>query len=298
MYYSGTLNNKKIRKIQAEKLEKREVIKQLSIDDSLLNEKDSWYKVDSVVQFFKRRSDSRLFGECISQDIMRGLNIPTASYEIVYLNDVLGLMTPNFQNISAYDYYDLYNISRLIPIYKKDSKLLTFKELLIAISNQDFVNKNDLIQELIDRYVLEWVTSQTDGNPRNIMFQHDKKTNRLDLAPSFDRERCLGINSSSSFDSEMITTIWNPAIPYEDPDFRRNPYTFEDGLDANIVALYLDYPSETLKSIKKAFTINYKSIFDKYATNGHQFMLPETTISYLCDIINKKGNEKEKIITI
>ena len=57
----------------------------------------------------------------------------------------------------------------------------TIKNLLETISYQNWSNKNEIIQELIDRYVGEWVTHQSDGNPRNLMFTFQEKTKEVNI---------------------------------------------------------------------------------------------------------------------
>ena len=293
MLHFGNVNPDGIRSIKGSKLADFDVLKSVNIDKQLLAEKDSWYKIDGTICFLKKREDGRVFGEKISEDIVDSLGIETANYEIVNLNGSQGLLTSNFQDVDKYRYYDLYNLVDLLPFHVRGQ--MTFKEILEFLSMQNIAGKNELIQELIDRYVLEWVTIQTDGNPHNLMFKYDAENNRLALAPSYDRERCFGITSKESF---ADTSIWVPAIPYEDQDFKKNPYFFDNELDANIVALYFDYPEETTKALSRIFGIDYEAIFKKYAKSSSQISLPMSTISYLCDIINKKSKEKEKIIAL
>lgn len=297
MLYTGSINFQKVRSIKSAKLEKKEVTKFVDIDDELLREKDSWYRVSSDnVSFFKARNDARLFGECLSQEIFEKMGIESAQYEIVLLNKQLGLLTPNFQNLEENHYFDLFNLYKVLPYLNKGYNNFTLKNLLDNIAYQGWINQALLIQEIIDRYVGEWVTHQTDGNPRNILFAYSKNTGILSLAPSFDRERCFGIDGD--FDSHISNNIWVPSIPYEDINFKENPYEADDGVDANILGLYLDYPEETIKAFEKVFGVDYESIFKKYNKNLYQFMLPNETINYLCDIIDKKDSQKKKILSL
>ena len=296
MLYWGIINQSKIKSIKATKLEKEQVLEHVEIDDQLLNEKDSWYYVDNKeVCFFKARNDARLFGECLAQEIFESMNIESAKYEIVSLNKKIGLLTKNFQKTDENFYFDLYNLYKMLPTVQRGYNNYTFKNLLENISYQPLVNKKEIIQELIDRYIGDWVTHQTDGNPRNLMFMFEKITNSMKLAPSYDRERCFGIDET--FDSKIVDSIWIPSIPYEDVKFKKNPYEADTNMDANIFALYLDYPEETIKAFNRVFNVDYESIFNKYRNNLYQFSLPDETINYLCDIINKKDMQKKKILT-
>ena len=293
MLHFGNVNPAGIRSIKASRLASFDVQKEVNIDDQLLSEKNTWYKIDGTTYFFKKREDARVFGEKLSEDIVSSLGIETAKYEIVNLNGAQGLLTPNFQDVQRYSYYDLYNIVDLLPYHLRGQ--MTFKEILEFLSMQDIAGKKKLIQELIDRYVLEWVTIQTDGNPHNLMFKYDENNKKLSLAPSYDRERCFGITNKEVFTD---VSMWIPSIPYEDQDFKKRPYCFDNNIDANIVALYLDYPEETTKALERVLGINYEEIFKKYEKSFSQISLTMTTISYLCDIIDKKSQEKERIMAL
>ncbi len=296
MVQSGTINYLKVKEVESQKLEKKEIIKQLKIDDAILKEKNNWYKINNELSFFKERNDARLFGECLSQEIFEKMGIESAKYEIILLNKKLGLITSNFQDINDNDYFDLYNLYKIIPSLNHGYNKYTLKNLLENISYQDWHNKKEIIQELIDRYIGDWVTHQTDGNPRNIMFSYNKNDNTLNVAPSFDREKCFGINSD--FDSRVTNSIWVPAIPYEDPNFREKPYEADTNIDANILGLFLDYPEETIRAFERVFNVDYNEIFKKYNKNLYQFTLSNKTINYLCDIIDKKNKERKKILSL
>lgn len=297
MKYFGTLNKYNIKRINGYKLGRTAVLGRVNIDKDLLAEKDSWYLLnDQNLYFFKKRHDARLFGECISQKIFEEVGFETAKYEIVYLNDILGLITPNFQDVHQKKYYDLITITNLFSTFPRGYGNITYKEVLENIYYLNLPNSSIVIQELINRYVGEWITHQIDGNPRNIIFSVDKKTQELEVGPSFDRENCLGIDNSGFFNSDSLK-VWIPAIPYEDKDFKKNPYTIE-GADANITALFIDYPEETLKAFEKIFSIDYNSLFRHFKSGILSFSLDDDTINYLNCLIDGKYEEKEKILSL
>ena len=292
-------NTAKFKRCKLKKLSKAEVHKEVDIDDFLLKEKDSWYKNEKgEVFFFKRRLDDRLLGEMLSQKIFECLPEGSAEYEVVYLNGELGLLTRSFQDINRFRYYDLCNLHNLFPDFTRNHNYLTLKTILTALSYQNISNYNELVQQIIDRYVMDWMTHQTDGNPRNILFAYDKITKSLKVASSFDKERSFGINRKGQFDDEPANGIWLASIPYEDIDFKKRPYTFEEGLDTNIVSLYMDYPEQTILALKKAISINYLKIFNEYKVKNSEFNLSNEMINYLCDIIDVKGNQVEKILSL
>ena len=296
MKHLGALNNPNIKKISGFQIGRPAIHERVDIDEELLVEKDSWYLLGQELYFFKSRCDARLFGECISQKFFERVGFESAKYEIVYLNNTLGLITPNFQDVHNKRYYDLITITSLFPSFPKGYGNITYKSVLEYISYLKLPNTSDIIQELINRYVGEWVTHQIDGNPRNIVFSVDNKTQELNVGPSFDRENSFGIDRSGYFNSDSLK-VWLPAIPYEDKRFKENPYTIE-GVDANIIALFMDYPEETLRAFEKVFNIDYVDLFNDYKSGTLSFSLDNDTINYLIHLIDRKIEEKEKILSL
>ena len=91
--------------------------------------------------------------------------------------------------------------------------------------------------------------------------------------------------------------IWVPAIPYEDLDFKSNPYLFE-GLDANIVSLLLDYPEATIEALNWITSIDVDRVLDDFVTRDEGIILPEATLGYLKKMAEEKNKEKEKIMQL
>ena len=292
----GALNKYNIKEISGFQIGRPAIHERVDIDEELLVEKDSWYLLGQELYFFKSRCDARLFGECISQKFFERVGFESAKYEIVYLNNTLGLITPNFQDVHNKRYYDLITITSLFPSFPKGYGNITYKSVLEYISYLKLPNTSDIIQELINRYVGEWATHQIDGNPRNIVFSVDNKTQELNVGPSFDRENSFGIDRSGYFNSDSLK-VWLPAIPYEDKRFKKNPYTI-DGVDANIIALFMDYPEETLRAFEKVFNIDYVDLFNDYKSGTLSFSLDNDTINYLIHLIDRKIEEKEKILSL
>ena len=298
MKYYGYIDQQNIKKYQPLKLSRTLVHKHVDIDEVLLKEKDSWYNTkEKGIVFFKKREDSRLFGEIISQKIMEVLGEETAQYSIAYVHDKLGLMTPNYHNIDENKYYDMYNLHRLIPQMPRSYREFTLKRILEGFEYSCLENYKELQQSMINRYIIDWLTHQIDTNPRNIIFTKNKKTNKLTIGPSIDREQSFGaISDEMCFDSSRLK-IWVPAITYNDTDFRTKPYKF-DGLDTNILELAMDYPKKVQKAFELAFSINYGHIFNEFRLKKQQIALPDDTCEYLSDIIKRKTEEKNKILKL
>lgn len=298
MTYHIRLNYRQIKKYNnLFKLSHETVHSYVDIDHSLLLEKDSWYLIDTKACFFKERNEGCLAGECISQLYAETLGEETAKYSVVTLNDSLGLLSENFQDRSKYQYYDLCQLYELFPAFPKTYNNYSLKKILEAFeyyyTDRDY---QTIQQNLIKRYLFDWFTHQTDGNPRNNNLKYNKNNANLEIGPLFDREQSFGVNSNGLFD-EQILNIWVPAIPYEDLDFKNAPYLIE-GLDANVFSLLVDYPEMTIKALEWLFSVDYVNLLDKFHDSDHAIMLPDDAVNYLKNIYYKKEIEKEKLLTL
>lgn len=298
MIYNIRLNARKIKKYGPVcKLSRDVVHTYVDIDEALLIEKDSWFYIDSTANFFKERNDARLACECLSQAYAEALGAESARYSVVTLNERTGLLSPNFQNRDKYQYFDLCELYKLLPSFPKTYNSYTLKKIFETFAYYfDADMRLALEKEIIKRYVFDWYTHQLDGNPRNNNFRLNKETNRLELGPLFDREQSFGINRNGELDDETLG-IWVPAIPYEDLDFKSNPYLFE-GLDANIVSLLLDYPEATIEALNWITSIDVDHVLDDFVTRDEGIILPEVTLGYLKKMAEEKNKEKEKIMQL
>ena len=96
MYYDVSFNPKNIRKLNNKlKLNYEQVGLILGIDKEHFEEKDNWYLIDGAMQYFKKRNDSRIIGELLSDEVLRMHGFVPASYEITNLDDDFGLLSPN-----------------------------------------------------------------------------------------------------------------------------------------------------------------------------------------------------------
>lgn len=296
MVYLGYINEKSINKCQLTKLSREKVHEKVDIEETLLKEKDSWYiGDDNKVYFFKKRQDGRIFGEIISEHVMKSLEEDTAHYSIASVNNQLGLLTPNFQNLEEHNYYDLRTLCQILPYLPKNYNETTLKQILEAFEYSGLENYQQIQQSIINRYVIDWGTHQVDDNPRNIIFKRNKETGLLTLAPSIDREQSFGASKTSlHFDSDKLK-IWVPSIVYNDATFRQEPYLYEE-MDANILELAMDYPKMTEKAFDHFFGINYNKVFNTLCKTTCQISLPDKTTDYLNGIIHTKNTEKKKIL--
>ena len=100
MLYNIHFNMRKIAKIDKPfKLHQSNVLTYVDIDPELLREKDTWYYLNGKVSFFKPRSDVRVAAECISEAYAEALGFRAAKYSVVKLDEQIGLVSENFQDI-------------------------------------------------------------------------------------------------------------------------------------------------------------------------------------------------------
>ena len=298
MVYNIHLNMRKINKIPKPlRMSQKSVLDYVDIDPNLLKEKDSWYFVNSRVSFFKKRGDVRIAGEFISKAYATALGNDTASYEVVELEEKVGLLSENFQDKSRFGYFDFCQLHQLFPSLPQRYNYFTLKEILNTFGyHYDEETTHNLQYSLIERYMFEWFTHQLDGNPRNTNFKLDKDSQLLQLGPVFDKEQAFGVNDSGLFNKKKLE-MWMPSIPYDDLSFRDKPYQI-DGLDANILSLIMDYPDMSVEILEKIFQIDYMSILRKFRSGENAFNLPPETLSYLQGVVDRKKNEKEKILQL
>ena len=161
--------------------------KRISLNETYLREKPTWYEIEDKLQYFKIRNDFRLFTEQFFSMFGREiLDIDTLDYRVAYVrtkSPVLkqseeetkcGLLSDNFQK-PEYNYYlvsELLNsqISDFIAYggYTLENLLSFFKDYL---EESDY-KRNELF--LIKLFIADYFTHQEDRNYNNIGFKIPK----------------------------------------------------------------------------------------------------------------------------
>lgn len=292
MYYDITFNERKLRKIDSKcKLTYEQVGPILGIDREHFQEKDNWYKIDAVMQYFKQRGDSRVVGELLSGRILSMHGFETASYEVVMLGDKVGMISPNVHK-EGYRYESLATLHRLYPnfsnLYYTDTKRVTLKKI-IELLKINVPNSEEVIYQLIRKYVMDWFTNQLDDNVRNLTFELDPE-GHLQLAKIIDSESSFGA-TKKGINTEM-NEIWIPAIPYQDELFKTMP-TKEDGMDVNIVYLMLDYPEIVMPLLEQLIDTNYDVLIELFRKSPYdsKFYLPDGGVDFLKAFVNSRQDE-------
>lgn len=179
--------------IPLEKLKNR-----VSINETLLKEKPTWYEINDSLQYFKVRNDFRLFSEFFfSMFASKIMGLQALEYQLAYVRSEIpyckqaneetkcGLLSRNFQNPE----FNHYLVSELMHAeisdfvayggYNLESLLNFFKDYL----SKDDYKENELF--LIKLFISDAFTVQVDRNPNNIAFQIPA----IDNVPYVDRLR-------------------------------------------------------------------------------------------------------------
>lgn len=213
--------------------------KMVSINETYLKEKSTWYVIDSKLQYFKTRSDLRLFSELFFQQFARKvIGLDTLKYSLAFIrkridgrlekNHTLGLISENFQD-SNHDYF---LASELCDSAISDCKHygeFSLKNLLIFLRdllvNEDY---KECEKFLIKLFITDAFTMQLDRNHNNFCFQipsidklsHLKRlrTNliekHIDDSSSYvkkgtvlEPDKIIGLKPSKVYDNERILGI-------------------------------------------------------------------------------------------
>lgn len=246
------------------------------LNANYLKEKPTWYEIDNRLQYFKVRSDLRIFTElffsCFASRVM---DFETLDYNIAYVRTVssdlkkseevskCGLLSDNFQNkgfnhylvselqkpeISNFVAYGGYNLSSLLSFFKDTLSSASYRV------SESF---------LLKLFMIDGFTFQVDRNPHNISFQ-------IPRLPGISYKERLHINklidnplaeNTLEFDSERGIFLLKDFVPNVVYDSERSlgidhknvrtynhdqcwypefPYTeelrFSNGLEAKIIS--------------------------------------------------------------
>jgi len=300
--YTLGIHKENIKKINNPvRLTKNQILRAIQIDPEHLKEKNNWYLVANVLSYFKARKDCRLLGEMLNKDIFEIFHKSTANYQIVRFGlgktaevEKIGLLSANIQK-PDYEYYDVSNLHRLYPEMARKYGQYTIKKLLDVLNSNNVPGCQELTEEIITVYVLDWFCHQLDRNPKNLLFERSEE-GKLSLATLIDNESSFGINSGKI--NVSYNRIWVPSIPYEDADFSQNPMDFA-GCDYNIFGILMYYPEIVIPILKQLTDTNFSTMINKYRQQPtNAIYLPDGGIDFLSRFIEEKQEEGQKLLTL
>ena len=205
----------------------------------------------------------------------------------------MGLLSPNVQS-KEFTYYDVTTLHRLFPELPRKYGEYNLKELLDSFRYNQVPGCEQLIKDIVTVYVLDWFTHQLDRNAKNLLFKRDAQES-LSLSPLIDSESSFAINHEGNFD-DGYNPVWVPAIPYDDLDFRNHPYQIED-LDANIVALIMDYPEYVMPVLKQLTDTNFDALITEYQKTMHSKVYVEKEgIDFLKQFVYRKQEASQHLM--
>ena len=155
VYCNIILNPRNIKKISGSKLTYNQVKAQLNVDKKHFAEKNNWYLIDNIMQYFKQRGDARILGELLSDEILRLHGFVPAKYSLVNMNGSVGLLSPNVQK-KGYKYESIATFRKFMPdfgyLYKSNDDI-SLRDILKFIG-ENVPNGQELQVELIRKYVM------------------------------------------------------------------------------------------------------------------------------------------------
>lgn len=226
-----------------------ELKRMVNINDDYLKEKQTWYVIDNKLQYFKKRSDLRLFSEIFFQEFAsKTLNLETLKYSLAYIRkrktgiiekeSTLGLISENFQT-PGNNYYlasELYNTTisdcKNYGDFSLVSLLNFFKN---TVAKDDYKKIKDF---LIRLFLIDAFTMQLDRNPNNIGFEIEaiddlpylkrlradliKKqiqdtTGILEETKNYELNKIIGLKPSKVYDNERILGIDHKFVFVNEP---------------------------------------------------------------------------------
>lgn len=181
------LNEATIKHYRSEIIPTSTLKKKVSLNEAYLKEKPTWYEIEGKLQYFKIRSDFRLFTELFfSKFAKQIMDLQAIDYKIAYVRTKrpsipqsqeetkCGLLSTNFQtpdsnhylvselmhsDISDFIAYGGYNLKNLLNFFKD------------YLTEQDYT-ENELF--LIKLFISDAFTYHVDRNPNNISFKIPK----------------------------------------------------------------------------------------------------------------------------
>lgn len=181
------LNEAVIDHYRAEMMPVREIKKAIKLNEAYIKEKPNWYMINGKPQYFKIRSDFRLFTEqFFSRFGKEIMGFDTLDYHVAYVRTIIpgesstkeqtkcGLLSENFQTPQ----FNYYLVSELMnpeisncSFFGKYSLTTLLKFFQETLPYEDYT-KNELF--LIKLFISDAFTHQEDRNWHNIGFQIPK----------------------------------------------------------------------------------------------------------------------------
>lgn len=318
------------------------------LSQKYLKEKSTWYEIDDKLKYFKIRNDYRLFTEqFFSKFGSQVLGLDTVDYQIASVRTStpdeinggerkIGLLSENFQDRNAYNYY-LVNelleseISDLVGYgYSLEGMLEFFRQKL---DEESFNKCKDF---LIRLFIADSFLMQVDRNPYNIGFEIPKiqglsyrqrlrddaivksgaeqsiiidetgyaKLREFSPSKVYDNERILGVDHKNVL-LHTPNTIWTPIWPYKPELLFESQKQAEDvqnslyaGLDPNLAELFLNYPESESLIDRLARDDEYRKVLEEFSQPNSQISLMPKTVEYFEGVMGERREVFKKVLKL
>ncbi len=182
------LNKETIHHYRSEQIPLEELKKRVLLNTTYLKEKSTWYNINDKLQYFKIRSDFRIFTELFFKMFAENImDLNSLSYKIACIRTKdptiksskekiqFGLLSESFQDLQ----FNHYLASEIINpkfsefvFYSTGYSLKSFLDYFKQILPKEDYKKERLF--LIKLFIADGFTFQVDRNPNNIAFQIPK----------------------------------------------------------------------------------------------------------------------------
>ncbi|HOZ53856.1 MAG TPA: hypothetical protein PKY25_00795 [Bacilli bacterium] len=269
-----TIIDKKNMKLVADIEIKRKYYLPTNKDVYIYNNEYYIEKKDRITEY-KEKGKLLYFAELFSEFLSPIFNLENAEYVYIKDGDKYTLASKSFIK-SYYDYFILYDLRKVTPIYKKmyDGSLNGLESFSRFYSSEAEYNK--LIESILNLFAFDFYTHQGDRSDFNIMFMNKKKTGflKFSLAPIYDNEFSF---SETYGKSEHISNYFYFGHIYQD----------------NFQALLEKYPNG-VKTFKSILDINMDEMLRQFLIES------EHSNNYITDdgkdIIKRVDEESKQLV--
>ena len=191
------------------------------------------FKYNGNVYYWKYDQYSLVYNELIIEEISRDLQIPCVNYDLAKIGNIKGVISKSY--IIAGNKY--ISGSDLIHNRKDHHTLNDIKDALkVRYANNPQIEKivDHIMNRLIQVYVLDILTAQTDRHPSNWGIV-ESADGSIDLQPIFDNERAHFMTFTPYLDIvnlQLHITSWSQYLEFAEK-YGEFPHNLQPQLHAN-----------------------------------------------------------------
>ena len=239
--------------------------------------------------------NNEIFAELIAEQLGKQMGIEMAHYEVASDGEHIGVLTDNFlapgELLCSSDYIreNIENISGDSGLYI-DMKDNTIENVVRSARTYDpEVDFDELLKELIKRWLFYSIIIESDKNATNIAFI--KGTGKLRLSPDYDNASMALLNNDIS---SYIDSIRAGVDIYRIIDSVKNNFCLRNDTDSNFYAdlkyLFTSYPDIIEKIIPSVKQIDADAAIE-IVENDNEVSVPWNVRYWVGKVVNARVND-------